>query len=71
MGPCAPDLCEITLLTLRLSLVSLVLGHWTQWSQAMHCEGTQASQTGNMEPLADTLSSLGDTGGAKDSEEKW
>ena len=56
MGPFAPGPCEISLLTLPLSLVSLVLGLGTQWSQAMHCEAAQTTQTGNMEPLADTFS---------------
>ena len=70
MGLCAQDLCEITLLTLPLSLVSLVLGLGTHWSQAMHCEATHTTQTGNMEPLADTFSSLENTEGAKDSEVK-
>ena len=58
MGPCALGPCEILLLTLLLSLMSLVMGLGTQWSQAMNCEATHTTQTGNMEPLADTFFAL-------------
>ena len=47
--------CEIPILTLPLSFVSLVLELGTQWSQAMHCEDAQTTQTGNMETLVDTF----------------
>ena len=70
MGPCAPDLCEITLLTLPLSLVSLVLGLGTQWSQAMHCEAAPYHTDRQHGTTGGHFSSLKNTEGAKDSEVK-
>ena len=62
-------LWEISLLTLPLSLVSLVLGLGTQWSQAMHCEAAQTTQTGNINHWQ-TLSLLRNMERVKDSEVK-
>ena len=58
MGPFPRFLCDLTPLTLPLSLVVPRPGAWDTVEPGHACEGTQASQTGDQEPAGGPLSSL-------------